>query len=185
MDTSSLTRRYRIFREEVSLHDMDLIRKKGGRVFNTSHGIFGTSAVDDLFEIFKKIGLDECRGFVDLGSGDGRIALLASLFTRSRGIEADSELHALALSLKKRMRAHIPEVAQCDLICGDYTQADLGDADTFFIYADHSIPERLERALLGREGVLFCYQNIFPPRMIKKGKTYWVNQTPIVSYPLR
>jgi hypothetical protein len=157
----------------------------GKPFFDTEHGIWGASAMDHCFELFMRIRLDERKGFVDLGSGDGRIVLIAALFTDSCGIEGDDELSATASRIREELLQQIPELARCQLRSADYTREDLSAYDTLFTFADHPWNPDFERKLENEcKGVLLSYNKIFLPNTLKKGKTYWVQQLPIISYPL-
>lgn len=153
--------------------------------FDTSYGIWGPSSMLDVFELFSKMSLDEKKGFVDLGSGDGRIALVASLFTDSLGIEGDESLDAIAKSAKETLISRIPELTRASFINGDYTQQDLSKYEILFTFCDHAWNADFERKLQREcRGVLLSYNRIFLPQILRKGKTYWMQQLPIVSYPL-
>ena len=50
-----------------------------------------------------KIKLQKHKRFLDLGSGDGKIALIASLFCKqAEGIEIDAFLHSKALEMQQK-----------------------------------------------------------------------------------
>ena len=173
-----MDREFHRLREFFAKNDMELIKKKGSRVFDTSHGIFGVSSLDELYQFFQDIHLEQASSFVDLGSGDGRVVFLAALFTKATGIEADEELHDMAVQIKEELGI------DCTLIHGDYTEENLQKHDVFFTYIDHKWPAELEANLRDCSGVLYSYQNIFSPEHLQKCKTFWVGQTPIVSYRL-
>ena len=151
--------------------------------FDTSFGIWGPSSMLDAFEILMRMKLDERKGFVDLGSGDGRIVLIAALFTDAKGIEGDWKLHEAAELAKSTLIAEVPELARASFTCGDYTQEDLAAYEVLFTFCDHkwdaSFEQRLERDC---KGVLLSYNRIFLPERLSKGKTYWMQQVPIVTY---
>lgn len=177
-----LERKFLLLKEHFDKVDVRIIEEKGLHVFDTAHGIWGCSGLRDMFALFRREGLE--GGFTDLGSGDGRIALLAALFTQSCGIEGDAWLHSLALEAKDALIQDIPELARCELRHGDYTRMDLPAHRTFFIYADHAWDAEFERRLQAHGGVLLSYNNIFSPAILRKGRTLWVEQTPIVTYSL-
>jgi len=162
-------------------------RRKEGKPLHhdTAHGIWGPSSMLDAYELFTRMRLDERDGFADLGSGDGRIALIASLFTHSTGIEGDAALHDIAVHAKKELLPQIPELARCAFTHGDYTREDLGKYAVLFTFADHTWDAEFERKMLREcKGMLLSYNKIFLPSILKKGRTYWIQQLPIVSYPL-
>ncbi len=185
MDERELRVKFTRLKDYFDRLDMRLIEKKGLSVFATSHGIYGSSSLFDVLELFKRMDLGRRASFIDLGSGDGRIALLAALFTQSAGMEGDEELHALASAAKEELIADIPELARCALSRTDYMGETLSRFDTLFIYADHNWPEEFQRKLLEEcKGVLISQHNIFRPDKLRKGRTYWVEQIPFVSYHL-
>jgi hypothetical protein len=151
--------------------------------FDTQYGIWGPSSMLDVFELFGKMKLDEKKHFLDLGSGDGRIVLIAALFTDAAGIEGDDKLDAMAKDIKNILIGKIPELARASFMCADYTQANLAKYDVLFTFCDHAWDPDFERKLQ-REctGVLLSYNRIFLPEILKKGKTYWMQQLPIVTY---
>ncbi|MBR9700775.1 hypothetical protein GOV11_02830, partial [Candidatus Woesearchaeota archaeon] len=165
-----LERKFILIKEYFDSQDIEIIRVRGSRVFDSSHGIFGVSDLSEVFQFFKNISLS--GSFVDLGSGDGRIALLASLFTDSAGIEADKGLHTLAEKAKAALLDRIPELKRCKLVNADYTEQDIS-FDVIFTYNDHIWGEEFEKRLKG-DFILYSYQDIFKPSALKKGKTYWV-----------
>jgi len=158
---------------------MAYIKEKGLSVWDTSHGLYGSSNMWAVFELFKQISLEQSALFIDLGSGDGRITFLASLFTTAVGIEGDPELHAIAEKAKTDLGI------SCTLINGDYQNEDLRSYDVLFIYADHSWPAPFQEKLLREcKGVLYSLHNIYKPDKLPKGKTLWIEQTPFITYPL-
>jgi hypothetical protein len=157
----------------------------GKPFFDTKFGIWGASGTLDVFELFIKTKLDERKGFVDLGSGDGRIVLIAALFTNSLGVEGDERLHRVAEEAKVELIKKIPELERCKLKNADYTKENLSKYEILFTFCDHKWNEEFEKKLQNEcKGTLLSYNNIFLPEKLKKGKTYWMQQIPIVSYPL-
>jgi hypothetical protein len=165
--------------------DEKIKQQHGKPFFNTTHGIWGATSMLDAFELFMKLSLDERKGFVDLGSGDGRIVFIAGLFTDACGIEADPTLSAVALKAKSDLLSRLPELHRCSFINTDYTTASLHSYEILFTFCDHpwspSFEEKLQKEC---KGVLLSYNRIFLPEKLKKGKTYWMQQIPIISYHL-
>jgi len=80
---------------------------------------------------------------LDLGSGDGKIVLIASLFTKSAaGIEFDEELVKKGIEIRDKLGL------KCDLICADYMEHDFSQYDILFINPDKSFHHGLEEKLL-------------------------------------
>lgn len=178
-------RGFHLLKEYFDKQDMHVITEKGVSVFNTSYGIFGTSGLREVFELFTRIHLERRKQFMDLGSGDGRVVLLAALFTSACGIEGDVTLHTNAEKARHELLDTIPQLSRCSFVCADYTREDLSSYDTLFIYADHNWPNEFQEKLLKEcTGTMLSLQNIFSPTLLKKGKTYWISQVPFVSYLL-
>ena len=146
---------------------------------DTEKGIWGTVDLDNVFDFFTKIKLQNYKKFIDLGSGDGNVVMVASLFTDATGIEFDGELHKVAKKLQKELGI------KATLKKGDYLKANLKEYNSFFIFPDNEFKHGLENKLLEEmkpKAKLFVYQQIFKPLLLKKGKTYWFNQVPILTY---
>lgn len=146
-------------------------------VFETEKGIFGTSDLDTIYEFFKKIDPEPTDVFVDIGSGDGRVVLVASLFCQAIGVEYDEKL-------AEESKAHADEIGRIvRIVCDDYENYDYSQANTLFSYADHFFtPAFIERLKDEFKGKLYVYQGVFLPEGIKKGPTIWAKGTPIISY---
>lgn len=174
--------------EHIKAHfdtvDEGIIKEKTTHVFDTSCGIWGCSSLRDTFELFEKIQLHEAKHFVDLGSGDGRITMLASLFTNAHGIEGDKTMHKLGETAHKTLKKQIPALNRCTLVHGNYEEHDMGKFDIFYTYNDHHWSEKFEQQLKKTNGTLLAFKNIFEPKHLKKGKTIWIGQTPVVTYRL-
>lgn len=50
---------------------------------DTGEGYWAMAVADDVYELFKRMNLQEYKSFIDIGSGDGKVALIAALFTKS------------------------------------------------------------------------------------------------------
>lgn len=186
MDTTARREELERIARWFDRRDQALRSTTGSAVHDTTHGIFGATAVQDAFALCERLGLHGGMRFCDLGSGDGRVALVAALFCPSTGIEADPALHAIAQQAKAELIAGIPTLARCELTLGDYRDADLSGFDVIFAFADHAWPREVEEMLKGRErpGILVAHQDIFRPQVLRKGPTVWIGQTPFVTYPI-
>ncbi len=160
----------------------DRLRRRGGQPMRTTpFGFWGAASVDDAYDFFKQIRLEKYRKFGDLGCGDGRVVAVASLFTEAAGLEGDPDLVREAL----RLFATLP-LGPVELRCGDYLTEDFSGFDVLFINPDQFFSLKFERKLLDEfRGDLFVYNTIYRPNFLKKGRTYWANQMPIVHYPLK
>jgi hypothetical protein len=71
---------------------------------DTGIGYWGITPLPELFELFKQIDLGSYKSMLDLGSGDGRVVLLASLFgIEAHGIEYDPWLVNTSLFIRRRL----------------------------------------------------------------------------------
>ncbi|MGE0793700.1 MAG: methyltransferase domain-containing protein, partial [Candidatus Woesearchaeota archaeon] len=143
-------------------------------VFKTSKGIFGVSDLEILNEFFQKINLQ--GNFLDLGSGDGRVVFLASLFCNASGVEFEKSLIDLSEKYKKELNL------SCNFICDDFNNIDFSKFDVLFSYSDNFFSKEFVNKLKNEfKGKLYIYQGVFLPEL-KKGKTIWIKQTPIISF---
>ena len=114
---------------------------------------------------------------IDLGSGDGKVVLIASLFTKATGIEYDKELVKKSAEIRDKLGL------KCDFIRGDFLKHDLSKYDVIFINPDKGFHKGTEDKLLKElKGKLIVYNFVFAPRFLKKGKTYWLEQVPVTVY---
>ncbi|MFH1064197.1 MAG: hypothetical protein V1729_03900 [Candidatus Woesearchaeota archaeon] len=131
----------------------------------TALGYWAASDPTQLFELFKKVRLQNFKKFLDLGSGDGIAVAVASLFTDASGIEIDAELHKEAKQLTSRLGLH------CTLKCKDYLDEDLSAYDFIFINPDNYF-HRLEKKLVEEfKGTLVIVDNIFRPLTLDTGRS--------------
>ncbi len=171
--------RFKKIREHFHTLDRERLEKGQLAMGETSHGFWGTTNMNDAYELFKRIKLDEKQGFVDLGAGDGRIVAIASLFTNAVGVEGDTDLVKIGIEAKDSLGMDI------DLKEKDYYDEDLSQYDVVFMFPDKEYDARLIGKLLAEsKGTLYIYNNIYLPPGLKKGKTIWIEQLPVASYPL-
>lgn len=144
---------------------------------DTEVGIWGISVSDNVFNLFKKINLQKYKNFLDLGSGDGKVVLIASLFTKATGIEFDKELYEKSIEIRDKLGL------KADFIKGNFLDYDWNKYDIIFINPDKGFHKGTEEKLLRElNGKLFVYNFVFEPLLLKKGKKYWFNETPVTVY---
>jgi len=125
----------------------------------TSRGAWAASRIAHVHYFFKRLGLEKDRLFIDLGSGDGLVACVAGLFTRSIGIEADPDLCRTALEAIRSLRMN----HRVEIICGDYLTMNLQRADCLYLYPDKPFMP-LEALLTSWPGRLLVYGPHIPPK---------------------
>lgn len=141
---------------------------------DTVVGFWGCTSMTNAYEFFERIHLEKYKNFLDLGSGDGRIVLIASLFTSAHGVEFDKELFDKSVEMKKKLNLN------AEFINKDFNSMNLSKYDFLFIFPDKSFYMAFEDKLTKEmKGVLAVYNNIFLPTFLKKKKVVWVNQVPV------
>jgi SAM-dependent methyltransferase len=151
--------------------------KLPNKVHDTQKGIFGVTDISIFHQFCKKINLNKSDYFVDLGSGDGRVAIVASLFCETKGIEFDAELVEESKNHNEALNT------SAEFLCTDYEEYDFSKTTVVFSFSDHPFSKNMITKLQEEfTGTLYIYEGIFLPENIKKGKTIWIGQTPIISY---
>lgn len=129
---------------------------------STKHGVFGPSDCDVVFNLFKMLQLEKYKNFIDLGSGDGRVVLIASLFTKATGYETDKKLNKLAKKVRKDLDV------KADFKTEDYFKETLSKYDVLFIYPSKSDDKKFKKKILNElKGLLITYK-IYFPKYLKK-----------------
>lgn len=169
--------RYQEIKQAYNDFRISLLRKGKLPLRETSAGFWGTSICDELYTIFKKIKLDKFRNFIDIGSGDGRVVLIASLFTKAKGIELDLQLYKKSLEIKDKLGI------RADFIHDDFFNYDFSSYDILFYYPDKPLYYGLEQKFREElNGKLILYgQNIYPVNLPKE-EEFRVNGTLVGVY---
>jgi len=172
-----MEQKFNQIKQEFKQFDEELHKNFRFVVRETEKGIWGAANLDNVFNFFQKIELQNFKNFLDLGCGDGRVVLVASLFTNATGIEIDKDLVSKGNEIKDKLSLN------ANLIRDDFYKHDISKYDTIFINPDTGFYNGLEDRLLKEmTGTLFVYNNIFMPRFLKRGRTHWFNQTPITEF---
>lgn len=179
MDAEDRERRFKEIEHAYEEFRKSLPEEKQNLVWDTAKGIYGPIRCRRAFDFFKQIQLQDYSSFIDIGSGDGRVVLIASLFTDASGIEIDEELADAGRNIASRLGI------RCRLLCSDFLEHDLSCYDFLFSNPDQGwhkgLDEKLIREMRGR---LFVNNTLFPPDKLKKGKNYWFEDMPIAEYTL-
>ncbi len=126
---------------------------KNGQVISrdTELGHWGVSYLPAVFKLFEELDLKKHHAFVDLGSGDGRVALVAGLFTeKSHGIEFDDWL----LGCSNTMKGKFPSLRHVNFIKENFLHHDLSNYDLMYHSPDQpyyrgTLNQKLLRELQG------------------------------------
>ena len=156
-----------------------LLRKGRLPMWSTSKGFWNASISDELHDAFKKIGLQKFKNFLDMGSGDGKVVLIASLFCgNAEGIEIDSFLHNKAEETRKKFG-----ISNAIFHNKDFFEHDFSKYDALFLAPDNPLGRGIERKLLDEmKGKLIHYGNHFHPDSLKKESSFLVNGTLVSIY---
>jgi len=144
---------------------------------STAKGFWGYSICEEVFEIFNRINLQDYSHFLDLGSGDGRVVMIASLFTKATGVEADRTL------VKKSRQISQELSSSAEFIHGDFFDHELSKYDILYSFPDTSLhfglKDKLEKELNGK--LILVGPQIFPVPL-KKHEEFFINGTKIGIY---
>ncbi|MBI4799579.1 MAG: hypothetical protein HY794_12820 [Desulfarculus sp.] len=138
----------------------------------TPLGMWACSDPGELLDLFQQVDLAGHGHLADLGSGDGRAVLLASLFTRATGIEADPWLLATSQGLARDLG-----LSRASFIEGDCRQADLAPYDLLFIYPDKPLAWLEARLPAQWPGRLLVYGAGFRPQGLTHLRTLHAGRT--------
>lgn len=146
----------------------------------TSGGAWAASRPVHVFRFFELVGLESYRRVFDLGSGDGIVTHVASLFTSATGIEIDEALCGSARRISKRL--NLPHPVR--FLCEDFTKSDLSSADCLYIYPDKPV-QVLERRLGDWQGTVLIYGPHFKPLTLTPIKEFKCGRERLMLYRRR
>lgn len=163
-------------KSEYNRFYQDLLKNGKKPLRSTKVGLWGHYPCEKYHEFFKKIHLEKYKNFIDLGSGDGKVVMIASLFTKSSGIEFDIELYNKSLEIKKKLGI------KCELYNSDFQKVNISKYDFVFINPDKGFKFMEKDIIKTLNGKLFVANNIFQPRFLEKGKSTWIDGIPFIEF---
>ncbi len=128
---------------------------------DTKLGTWGKAIIEEVHEIFKNIKLDKYSNFLDLGSGDGCVTLIASLFTEAYGVECDKELIDASVNIRDSLNLN------ANFVHADFNKFDINEFDVIFIHPDKPFHRGLEKIFENYNGMLIVYGEHFLPTNLK------------------
>ena len=157
----------------------DLLRIGKIPARDTKIGFWGPSVTHEVYEAFQKIQLSRSKRFLDLGSGDGKVALLASLFcSEAHGVEYDEALHTQAENMASQLG-----IANVAFFNRDFHDHSLGEYDAIFINPDKPMSRGTEKKLVDEmTGRLIVYGHHFHPTGLKMQREFLVGDTAITVF---
>ena len=139
---------------------------------STAKGFWGHMPTQDIYEAFKKLNLRKYSNFIDLGSGDGKVVLLAALFCKhATGIEIDNKL--FQKSLQHQRALNIPNATFMNT---DFYDLHLHPYDAVFVYPDQPFHRGLDtKCNKELSGKLIHSGHHFHPETLKKRSQIMIN----------
>lgn len=135
----------------------------------TEKGYSGSASAETMYSFFRSFGLENHSGFLDLGSGDGKVVLVASLFTNAHGVEIDRQLVSSAENIRKRLG-----ISSASFMEGDFLDTDISGYEVLFINPDqplHEIEKKL-RAEMSAGQRLVVFGGLYKPLNMRLEKEY-------------
>jgi hypothetical protein len=130
---------------------------------STELGMWATSDINAVYRAFRHFQLNRYNHLADLGSGDGRVVLIASLFTQATGFEIDEWLYQQSLEMLKSLK-----LTNARFLRQDFHQADLSAYDLLYLYPDKPFYDLEEWLNITWSGHLLAHGPHFAPRHFKK-----------------
>jgi hypothetical protein len=130
---------------------------------STVSGMWAVSDAKEVYHGFSHFQLGQYHHMADLGSGDGKVALIGSLFTRVTGYETDEVLYNKSVEIRDELG-----LSNASFQLRDYLLADLSPYDILYLYPDkpfHDLEEKLRSVW---QGCLIVNGPHFPPRYLIK-----------------
>ena len=130
---------------------------------STESGMWAASNPVEVYRAFSHFQLAQYQHMADLGSGDGRVSLIGSLFTRATGYETDEELYAKSLKIRDTLR-----IKNARFIRQDYLDVDLNPYSMLYLYPDKPFYPLEDKLKDGWQGHLLVHGPHFPPHHFNK-----------------
>ncbi len=172
-------RKFKAIKEEYDNFYSSLLKKGSLPMRSTELGFWNAAISQEVYDAFKRLNLQKFNNFIDLGSGDGKITLIASLFCKeSEGVEIDEELHDKALEMQKKLK-----IQNAAFHNNDFADHSIRNYDVVFINPDKPMERGTEKKLSDElNGKLIVYGHHFHPSKLRKEKSFLVDNTLVSLY---
>ncbi|MBW2975645.1 methyltransferase domain-containing protein [Candidatus Woesearchaeota archaeon] len=172
-------RKFNEIRKEYDAFYKKMLTKGQLPMRSTELGFWNAAISSEVYSAFKKLNLNKFESFIDLGSGDGKITLIASLFCeRAEGVEIDDELHEKALEMKEKLG-----IRNAAFHNDDFNYHSISGYDIVFINPDKPMSRGTEKKILNElDGKLVVYGHHFHPSNLKKEQSFLVDNTLVSVY---
>ncbi len=152
-------------------------------VKDTGIGYWGVSVSSEVYSIFDKMDLSSYNHFLDLGSGDGKVVMIASLFIQSTGIEFDPWLHHVASDVQNKL-IHVPKISNARFLNEDFKNHNFSAYDVIFLNPDQKSDELNNKLKDEFNGKLIVYGAHNHPEGLNHEESFEVEGTPVSIYNL-
>lgn len=171
--------RFQQIKQEYDGFYRELLKNGKLPMWETGKGFWSHAIADEVYEAFKKIDLHRKSSFIDLGSGDGKVVLIASLFCkRAVGIEIDNGLFKKSLEMQKKL-----SIPNAIFFNNDFYDHSISEFDYAFVYPDMPMHRGLEKKLLNElRGKLIHHGHHFHPETLKAENQFSVNGSLFTVY---
>ena len=172
-------KKFKQIKEEYGNFYRELMKKGKLPMWSTELGFWNAAISHEVYEAFKQLNLQRFKKFIDLGSGDGIVTLIAALFCEeAHGVEHDNELFEKSIEMMHKLNINNARFHN-----KDFFEHDIDDYDVVFVSPDKPMERGLEKKLLAElNGKLIHYGHHFHPVNLKKDKSFSVNNTLITLY---
>lgn len=166
-------------KKEYDIFYRSILKEGKLPMWSTSKGFWNASASGEIYGAFKRINLQKFKSFLDLGSGDGKVTLIAALFCHNaEGVEVDGFLHSKAIEMKNKLKINNAVFHNKDLF-----EHNLSKYDVLFLAPDAPLERGLEKKLLKEmQGMLIHHGHHFHPKFLKKENEFPVNGNLVTIY---
>lgn len=147
-------------------------------LWSTKNGFWSGSIINEVHQAFQNLKPYSYQSFLDLGSGDGRVVAVASLFfNKAEGVEIDDWLHKQAQNMNRHLRCNTT------LHNKNFHDHNVSDYDLVFINPDKPFHRGTEEKLLKElKGDLLVYGSEFRPQQLNLKKEFSINGTKVGVY---
>lgn len=146
---------------------------------STSKGFWGPTPTSSLLDLMHILKIGRFTSFCDLGSGDGKVVLLAALAgIHAEGVECDEDLHTTAVRMKQKFW-----ISNATFHLKDYYKHSIAPYDIVFLSPDQSphrgLTDKLTKELSGH---LVVVGEHFQPMHLKKEVAFTLSDLAVTHY---
>ncbi len=172
-------KKFKQIKQEYDQFYKSLLQKGQLPLRSTSHGFWNAAISEEVYNAFKQLKLNKFKSFIDLGSGDGKVTLIASLFCKeAHGVEIDEDLHDKAVEMQQKLG-----INNAVFHNEDFYDHSIKDYDVVFVNPDAPMHRGLEEKFLKElNGKLIHHGHHFHPENLKKEQSFLVDNTLITVY---